>query len=201
MSSRRTRPVWATGIPDVRMMEFLEKYRRKAVDEDTGLPFEPSAKARGPFTIERLAFRTGPGLRLALRLFVPMCALVFTFSFLWDWHSLLRSCSVAGAIGFGTNWIAIKMLFWPREARPVFGHGLIPSQRDQLIEKVANEVLEKLINETLILRKIEETQLVQRFTESTIEKLRVISRDPEFERDLRNMILTYVSDQIGRAHV
>lgn len=194
MSERRDPPAWAKDVPDVRLMEFIEKYRRRAVHEETGLPFAPTGRGGRPFTIEHLAFRTGPGLRLALQLFMPMCAVAFGLSFLWDWHSLLRSCSVAGAIGFGTNWIAIKMLFWPRQPRPVFGHGLIPSQRDQLIDKVATEVLEKLINETLILRKIEETKLVQRFTASTIEKLRVVTRDPEFEADLRSMILTYVAE-------
>ena len=191
---RRDRtPPWADSVRPVRLFELLEKYRRRAVHEETGLPFAPGQDGPRPFTIERLAFETGPGLALALRLFFPACVLGFALSFVWDWNSILRSCSVAGGIGFGTNWVAIKMLFWPREARPVFGHGLIPSQRDQLITKVADEVLEKLINEELILSKIEEMRLVQRFTDATIDKLRQVTRDPEFKDDLRDMVLTYVA--------
>ena len=97
-------------------------------------------------------------------------------------------------IGFATNWVAIKMLFWPRSPRPVFGQGLIPSQRQQLIEKVASQVLENLINEELILRKIDETGVIRRLTSSTIEKLRQITHDEEFKEDLRQMILAYTAE-------
>jgi len=97
-------------------------------------------------------------------------------------------------IGFATNWVAIKMLFWPRESRPVFGQGLIPSQRDQLVEKVADEVLNNLINEELILQRIEDAKLIQRLSTSAIERLGIIVRDDEFKDDLRSMILTWVAD-------
>lgn len=167
------------------------------------LPFDPTEVGGVPYTIEKLAFDTGWGLRLALKLFMPGCLLVFALSYLFEsyvfddfpWVSeVLRSCSVAGSIGFGTNWVAIKMLFWPREVRPVFGQGLIPSQRDQLIQKVADEVLENLINEELIERKIVETRIAKRFTSALVDKLQLVVREPEFKQDLRNMILTYVGD-------
>ena len=133
------------------------------------------------YTIERLAFETGWGMQLALRVFMPVCGAFFALSFAWDFHGLVRSCSVAGMIGFATNWVAIKMLFWPRESRPIFGQGLIPSQRDQLIEKVADEVLKNLINEELILEKIEETRIVQRLSSSAIAKVGLVLQDPEFK--------------------
>ena len=133
-------------------------------------------------------------MQLALRIFMPVAGLFFALSFLWDFHGLIRSCSVAGMIGFATNWVAIKMLFWPREPRPIFGQGLIPSQRDQLIEKVADEVLENLINEELILEKIEETRIVQRLSSSAIEKMTQVMQDPEFKADLRRVILTWVAE-------
>jgi uncharacterized membrane protein YheB (UPF0754 family) len=100
-------------------------------------------------------------------------------------------------IGFGTNWVAIKMLFWPRQPRPVFGQGLIPSQRDQLIQKVADEVLEKLINAELIEQKIVETKIVKRFSDALIEKLQIVVADPEFKEDLKNVVLTVVGDLVS----
>ena len=187
------RPSWVGSVPTIRFLELFDKYRQRLVHPKTGLPFEPTHRDEA-FSIEQLAFQTGAGFRLALRLFFPVCAAVFAVSFFWDWHELVRSCSVAGMIGFGTNWVAIKMLFWPRESRPVFGHGLIPSQRDQLIDKVATEVLENLINEELILEKIDETQIVRRFSGALIEKLSQVTQDPEFKQDLRNMVLTYVGE-------
>lgn len=187
-------PSWSARVSEVRALELFEKYRKKVVHHETDLPFEPTARAPRPLSLERLAFETRGGLKLALRVFTPACLVVFALSFVWDWHELLRSCSVAGLIGFGTNWIAIKMLFWPRESRPVFGHGLIPSQRDDLIDKVATEVLENLINEELILRKVDETRIIHRFTGAAIAKLRAVAQDPEFKEDLRRMVLTYVAE-------
>jgi len=191
---RVQRPGWIDRVQHMRFVELFEKYRRRMVHRETGLPFEPTRELE-PLTIERLAFETGAALRLLLKLFFPFCATLFAISFVWDLESrLLRACSVAGMIGFGTNWVAIKMLFWPRESRPVFGHGLIPSQRDQLIEKVADEVLEKLINEDLILQKIEEIQVVQRFSNSLIEKLREVVREDEFKADVKRVVLTYAGE-------
>lgn len=196
-------PSWVHEIPRIRFLELFEKYRKRMVHERTMLPFDPSEPDVVPYTIEKLAFDTGWGLRLALTLFPWGCVLVFGLSYLFEaylldgypWVSeVLRSSSVAGLIGFGTNWVAIKMLFWPRQVRPVFGQGLIPSQRDQLIQKVADEVLENLINEELIEQKIVETQIVQRFTGAFIEKLQLVVHEPEFKQDLRNMILTYVAE-------
>ncbi len=186
-------PSWAERVQRIGFIELFEKYRQQSVHKDTQLPFEPTRKPQA-YTIERLAFETGLGMRVALAVFMPIMGLVFAGSFFWDWHGIVRSCSVAGMIGFATNWVAIKMLFWPRESRPIFGQGLIPSQRDQLIEKVADEVLENLINEALILRKVEETRIVERFTEAGIEKLKAVTKDPEFREDVRRMILTYVSE-------
>jgi hypothetical protein len=197
-------PSWAATVAPIRMLELVEKYRRRVVHHETGLPFEPSERAR-PLSLERLAFNTRGGLKLALQAFTPVSALAFALSFLWDWNGLVRACAVSGLIGFGTNWIAIKMLFWPRESRPVFGHGLIPSQRDDLVDKVATEVLENLINEELILQKVHQTRIVNRFTSAAISKLRQVALDPEFKRDLRQMVLTYVgelaSDPAFRARV
>jgi uncharacterized membrane protein YheB (UPF0754 family) len=188
------RPTWAERVCRIEFAELFEKYRKRMVHTETMLPFDPRESGESPYTIEGLAFETGWGLRLALKVFVPVCLVLFGVSFQWDYEGVLRACSVAGIIGFGTNWVAVKMLFWPRQVRPVFGQGLIPSQRDQLIQKVADQVLENLINEELILSKIEETQVVSRFTAAIAEKLRVITKEDEFQQDLRNMILTYVAD-------
>ncbi len=188
------RPTWVDRIPRIGFVELFEKYRKRMVDRETGLPFSSDRPAGEDPDVGSLAFATGVGIALALRLFLPGCLLLFGLSFVWDFHGLIRSCSVAGMIGFGTNWVAIKMLFWPRERRPIFGHGLIPQQRDQLIEKVADEVLGKLINEELIFRKIEETRVVSRFTDGVIEKLKVVVEDPELKADLRNMILGYIGE-------
>ncbi|MEQ1570751.1 MAG: DUF445 family protein [Myxococcota bacterium] len=185
-------PGWAGRVRELRLGELFEKYRRRVVHHQTDLPFPPTE--RKPLSLERLAFETRGGLKLALQLFTPLSVVVLVGSLFWDWNGVIRTLAVSGIIGFGTNWVAIKMLFWPRESRPIFGHGLIASQRDDLITKVANEVLENLINEELILRKVDETRIVNRFTGALIGKLRQVADDPEFRQDLRQVILTYVGE-------
>lgn len=203
------RPSWIDRVHRLTFVELFEKYRKRMVHHRTMLPFDPSAAEASPYTFEALAFETGWGLRLALKLFMPACGVMFAASYaiglVFDANlavvqvlsTLLRSCAVAGIIGFGTNWVAIKMLFWPRSPRPVFGQGLIPSQRDQLIQKVADEVLEKLINAELIERKIVETRIVKRFSDALIQKLQMVVTDPEFKADLKDVVLTVVGDLIA----
>jgi hypothetical protein len=59
---------------------------------------------------------------------------------------------------------------------------------------VATEVLKNLINEELILEKIEQTRIVQRFSGAAIDKLYLVTKDAEFKGDVRNLVLTYVGD-------
>jgi uncharacterized membrane protein YheB (UPF0754 family) len=190
------RPSWIDRVQQIRFTEVFAKYRARIVHTENQLPFEPTRRA-APLTIEQLAFETGWGLRMALAVFLPGCLILFAISFAWDFQGIIRACSVAGCIGFGTNWVAVKMLFWPREPRPVFGQGLIPSQRDQLVQKVADQVLGKLINEELITQKIEETRVVPRFTQGLITKMHDLVQEEEFQQDLRNMVLTYVGELAG----
>ena len=195
------RPSWVDRVSRLTFIELFEKYRKRIVHQETMLPFDPTDGRDAPYTFEALAFETGWGLRLSLKLFMPFCIAVFALSYAlapFEMVSrLVRSCSVAGMIGFGTNWVAIKMLFWPREPRPVFGQGLIPSQRDQLIQKVADEVLEKLINAELIEEKVNEIGIAKRFSDALIGKLRIIVADAEFKDDLRDVVLTSLGDIVA----
>ena len=75
---------------------------------------------------------------------------------------LLRMLSVSGLIGFLTNWLAVAMLFQPRQRRPIFGQGLIPAQRELVIARLAQAISERLINAQLIHQQIETSGLITR---------------------------------------
>ncbi len=200
LSSVTHEPSWLGRFRELHLPTYLEKWRdRFRTDPRTGLPLSPrlSSPEDGTISIEKLAFSTGAGLRLALRLFAPAAFAVFLGSFLVPipWlEQMLRACATAGLIGFGTNWVAIKMLFRPREIRPIFGQGLIPSQRDELIRKVADEVVENLINEDIIRRELDDSRLISRLTEETVKEIRRMVRDPEFVGDTKQVVLTYGSE-------
>lgn len=192
-------PSWLGRFRELHLPTYIEKWRdRVRLHPETGLPLTPSREGRSNdgLSFEKLAFRSGAGLRLALRLFTPIAFALFVGSFFIpvDWlEKLVRAASIAALIGFGTNWVAIKMLFRPREVRPVFGQGLIPSQREELIRKVADEVVEKLINEEIIRRELDDSRLISRLTAETTTEVRRLVNDPEFAKDTKQVILTYAA--------
>lgn len=172
-------------------VEYIKKYRNNIFHKETELPFAPSKEKIGNNS-QNLVFNSGRSLAFLVGIFSPICFALFALSFVWNPYQLIRSCSIAGLIGFGTNWIAIKMLFWPRERRPIFGHGLIPSQRDDLIKKITCEVSEKLINEELIRKKIEDSGILQKLMLSLNEKLIELTSNEEFQEDTRKLLSSYV---------
>lgn len=159
----------------------------------------------------------GPYARL-----LPLLALtpwllggLFVTSLLWDFPGwtlslagyeleltgLLRIIAVSGLIGFLTNWLAITMLFNPRERRPLFGQGLIPAQRERVIYRLARAVSEELINEQIIKQKIEESGVITKYRELALEVTRGVVEDPEFRAELKALTADYVETVLASAEV
>jgi len=56
---------------------------------------------------------------------------------------------ISAFIGWFTNWIAIKMLFHPREPKKILGitfHGIFPKRQQQFAEKLGKLVSEELLS-------------------------------------------------------
>jgi len=132
--------------------------------------------------------------------------ILFAGSFFWDFpgmqttilgkvfvlEGLMRIVSVSGLIGFLTNWVAITMLFNPRQARPVFGQGLIPAQRERVIFRLATAVSEELINEEIIKQKIEENEIIPKYRELAMSVARGVLEDQSFRSELKGLTADYV---------
>jgi uncharacterized membrane protein YheB (UPF0754 family) len=64
---------------------------------------------------------------------------------------------ISAFIGWFTNWIAIKMLFHPKEPKKILGitfHGIFPKRQQQFAEKLGKLVSEELLSFTEIEEKI-----------------------------------------------
>ncbi|MBT8398916.1 MAG: DUF445 domain-containing protein [Rhodothermia bacterium] len=150
-----------------------------------------------------------------LRLFPILLGIGFGVSFVWDFPDaairvlglelelagMLRIVSVSGLIGFLTNWLAITMLFNPRNRRPIFGQGLIPSQRQRVIYRLAKAVSEELINEQIIKQKIEESQVIPRYRELALSVTRGVIEDPDFRTDLKLLTTQYLDEVVASEDV
>jgi uncharacterized membrane-anchored protein YjiN (DUF445 family) len=135
----------------------------------------------------------------------------FGLSFAWDFpemsldlfgrsipaEGLLRIVSVSGLIGFFTNWLAITMLFQPREKRAIIPQGLIPAQRERVIYRLAEAVSEELINEEIIKAKIHESGVIGRYRDLTLDTVRGVVEDSNFREELKVLTADYAQDVLG----
>ncbi len=152
---------------------------------------------------------------LLLRSVPPILVVMFVFSFWWDvpigdrtyfgityrFENLLRIIAVSGLIGYLTNWLAITMLFHPRQRRPLLGQGLIPAQRERVILRLAQTVSDELINEDIIKEKIEKSGLLQKYREMAFAATRNLVEDPEFRNELKTFLARYVSEALSSPEV
>jgi uncharacterized membrane protein YheB (UPF0754 family) len=159
-----------------------------------------------------------PKLKGRLGAILPVMQLIpwvlgalFAVSFVWDFpgaavelfgrvlpvEGLLRILAVSGLIGFATNWLAITMLFQPREKRPIVPQGLIPAQRERVIFRLAQAISQELINEEIIKQKIEESGAIRKYREQAVSVLKSVVEDPGFRNELKELTAAYVESVLG----
>lgn len=166
---------------------------------------DPPPRQRGSYAHWLPVLRTLPWLLVA----------VFALSFAWDFpgvtlsvagysivlEDLLRFTAVSGLIGFGTNWLAITMLFRPREPRPLVGQGLVPSQRERVAYRLAQAVSDELINKTIIMEKIRESGLVARYRDLFVAMAGDVVTDDTVRSELREIVRTLLRDLLSSPSV
>lgn len=181
---------------------LLGTYIRRHLPETPPAPEQESEPSRVPTGAKALPY---------LRVIPWALGLLFAFSFVWDLdgitltafgytlglEGLLRIVSVSGLIGFLTNWLAITMLFHPRKRRPIFGQGLIPSQRERVIFRLAKAVSEELINEEIIKQKIEESAVIPKYRAMALSVMHGVLEDPAFRAELKSLTADYVNTVLG----
>ena len=83
---------------------------------------------------------------------------------------------ISAFIGWFTNWIAIKMLFHPKEPKKILGitfHGIFPKRQQQFAEKLGKLVSEELLSFKEIEEKITSPENVNKlmpFVESKVDE-------------------------------
>ncbi len=99
---------------------------------------------------------------------------------------------IGAFIGYFTNYVAIKMLFYPKKPyyigsiRVPFTPGLIPKKRDELIDKISNVVADKVINKKELVRYVyskKNREFLYSYTQNIINDL--------LDRKLSNLNLPY----------
>lgn len=109
--------------------------------------------------------------------------------------------SVSGLIGFGTNWLAIKMLFRPVQKHPLLGQGLIPAQREVIIHSLARGMHTHILSQELILRRMQESGFMARITHVFLDGTSEMLRDAEVLAALHTLIRTEASEYLAQETV
>jgi uncharacterized membrane-anchored protein YjiN (DUF445 family) len=167
----------------------------------------------GAAALEEPPKRTGSYARWLplLRVTPWMLAAAFIFSFAWDFpgvafsvagytialEHLLRYTTVSGLIGFGTNWLAITMLFRPRQERPIVGQGLVPAQRERVAFRLAQAVSDELINKRIIIDKIRESGLAARYRDLIVAVAGDVVTDDEVRTELKALLRSLLHDVLS----
>ena len=173
-------------------------------------PEQPVREAPKEWEPPRLVGRIGKVIPY-MRAIPWILGAFFGLSFAWDFpgmsldlfgrsipaEGLLRIVSVSGLIGFFTNWLAITMLFQPREKRAIIPQGLIPAQRERVIYRLAEAVSEELINEEIIKAKIHESGVIGRYRDLALDTVRGVVEDSNFREELKALTADYAQDVLG----
>ena len=192
------------------LKEEVKKYFKRHYNVDTllgGSPMEgvdpkPIAKAKKSFQYFLVFLRILPWL----------CIGSFVFSIIWEFFlsgaaepdmitKITRMTAVGGLVGYGTNYLAIKMLFKPMQRRPIWGQGLIPAQRDRIIGQLAKGMHEHILSEELIHKRIEDSGIIKKVENIVLEGSLNLLEDPEFQQDVKRIVHEYLSDYLNQKDI
>jgi uncharacterized membrane protein YheB (UPF0754 family) len=99
--------------------------------------------------------------------------------------------AVSGLVGFGTNYLAVKMLFIPRQ--PIWGvQGLVPARRHDIAVAVARQVESKLINVDSLLEHLRAHGVYERVRAASTARLDRFITDDAFAADLVSQVEVYI---------
>lgn len=116
------------------------------------------------------------------------------------WLDWTQAVLLGALIGIGTNWVAIKMLFRPKVRR--FGlQGLIPANREQIAEQIAEGVAANLLDRETIRKAVHESNIVQAGLDEFVAGLQRVVRHAEFRKDFNELVVGYVSAFVNNEKV
>jgi uncharacterized membrane protein YheB (UPF0754 family) len=90
------------------------------------------------------------------------------------WVQLASMVIIATVHGYGAAWLAVRMLFRPREPVKLFGltifpQGMIPRHRDRLANAIGKAVGEELVSQETILQELFEKDFLRKKIQSVVD--------------------------------
>jgi uncharacterized membrane protein YheB (UPF0754 family) len=109
--------------------------------------------------------------------------------------------TVAGLVGYFTNFLAIKMLFQPKQGQVLGWRGLVPKNKARIAQSLGESVQEQLLAPDIIIAYIRERQLIEVGTQSAADWVDAQLQQPQVRRDITEWLVQalnqYGPDQLG----
>ena len=99
-------------------------------------------------------------------------------------------------VGYWTNWLAIKMLFYPRRPNGLW-QGLIPARRVELVQSLAAGIHERLFSAEIVRGYLQESPLLQELACATAR----VTGDGAFRSELKELSRRYLEELVQRDEV
>lgn len=103
--------------------------------------------------------------------------------------------TVAGLVGYFTNFLAIKMLFQPKQGQVLGWQGLVPKNKDRIARSLAESVQEQLLSPEIILAYIRERQLIETGTETMAVWIDDHFQDPEVRKRITEVVVDLMRER------
>lgn len=104
------------------------------------------------------------------------------------------------AVGYWTNWLAIKMLFRPRRPNAVW-RGLIPARRQELTERIADTILHELISPQIVRDYLHRSGVVRELTERIVAASRGVVDNSDFRHELKLIVYERIREEVTSPQV
>lgn len=102
---------------------------------------------------------------------------------------------MAGAVGYFTNYLAIKMLFQPKRGSVLGWQGLVPKNKAQIARSLGNSVQQQLLHPDIVLAYIAERRLVELGTQSLADWLDRSLQNPMVRREVTSTLIDLLNQK------
>lgn len=107
------------------------------------------------------------------------------------WFRSAFVITMAGMVGYFTNFLAIKMLFQPKHGQVLGWRGLVPKNQHQIAQSLGASVQEQLLSPDIILAYIRERALIESATQSLAGWIDHSLQDPDVRRRITRQLIEF----------
>lgn len=102
---------------------------------------------------------------------------------------------MAGIVGYYTNYLAIKMLFQPKQGKVLGWEGLVPKNKANIAKSLGQSIQTNLLAPEIILEYVYERKLIETGTKKAGEWLDELLKDEDFRKKVTSKIISLLQEK------